>query len=59
MILTVTLNPSLDRTYLLGPLLLGEVNRAGVDTVEASGKGVNVSWALHRAGLPTHRRAFP
>lgn len=53
MILTVTLNPSLDRTYLLGPLLVGEVNRAGADTVEASGKGVNVSWALHRAGVPT------
>jgi 1-phosphofructokinase len=52
-ILTVTLNPSLDRTYLLGPLRLGEVNRAGADTVEASGKGVNVSWALHRAGVPT------
>jgi len=26
-ILTVTLNPSLDRTYLLGPLLLDKVNR--------------------------------
>jgi 1-phosphofructokinase len=52
-IVTVTANPSLDRTYVTGPVLLGEVNRARVDTVEASGKGVNVSRALHAAGVPT------
>jgi len=50
MILTVTPNPSLDRTYTLGGFRLGELNRAGVDTVEASGKGVNVALALHAAG---------
>ncbi len=52
MILTVTLNPSLDRTYRLGPLRPGEVHRALADTVEPSGKGVNVALALHRAGVP-------
>jgi 1-phosphofructokinase len=52
-VLTVTVNPSLDRTYPLGTLRLGEVNRAGADTVEASGKGVNVSRALHAAGVAT------
>jgi len=53
MILTVTANPSLDRTYTTGPVALGEVNRALRDTVEASGKGVNVSRALHAAGIAT------
>ncbi|MEN3306423.1 MAG: 1-phosphofructokinase [Micromonosporaceae bacterium] len=53
MILTVTPNPSLDRTYVTGPLHLGEVNRASTETVEASGKGVNVSRALHAAGTRT------
>lgn len=53
MILTVTANPSLDRTYITGPVALGEVNRALRDTVEASGKGVNVSRALHAAGIAT------
>jgi 1-phosphofructokinase len=53
MILTVTPNPSLDRTYAIGPLHLGEVNRAAGETVEASGKGVNVSRALHAAGTAT------
>jgi 1-phosphofructokinase len=54
MILTVTANPSLDRTYRIdGKIELGEVNRAGSEDVEASGKGVNVSRALHAAGLAT------
>lgn len=53
MVLTVTPNPSLDRTYVTGPLALGEVNRALSETVEASGKGVNVSRVLHAAGAAT------
>lgn len=52
-VLTVTPNPSLDRTYVTGPLALGEVNRALSETVEASGKGVNVSRVLHAAGAAT------
>jgi 1-phosphofructokinase len=52
-IVTVTTNPSLDRTYATGPVALGEVNRARYDTVEASGKGVNISRALHAAGIAT------
>jgi 1-phosphofructokinase len=53
MIVTVTANPSLDRTYTTGSLVLGQVNRAVADTVEASGKGVNVSRALHAAAVAT------
>jgi len=55
MILTLTLNPSLDLTYGLSETALGEVevHRARTATIEASGKGVNVSLTLHRAGVPT------
>jgi 1-phosphofructokinase len=52
-VLTVTPNPSLDRTFVTGPLVLGEVNRALSEAVEASGKGVNVSRVLHAAGAAT------
>jgi len=53
MIVTVTPNPSLDRTYRVAALEVGELNRASADTVEPSGKGVNVSIALHAAGVAT------
>ncbi|MGV9797632.1 1-phosphofructokinase family hexose kinase [Mycobacterium sp. NPDC003449] len=47
MIVTVTPNPSLDRTVTLGsPLTRGAVQRAGSVTVEPGGKGVNVARAL-------------
>jgi 1-phosphofructokinase len=54
-IVTVTLNPSLDLTYALAEDELGqiEVHRARTITVEASGKGVNVSRTLHAAGVAT------
>jgi 1-phosphofructokinase len=55
MIITVTLNPSLDLTYDLADPTLGEVDvhRARTATIEASGKGVNVSRTLHMAGVAT------
>ncbi|MER7755066.1 1-phosphofructokinase [Kitasatospora sp. NPDC097643] len=53
MIVTITPNPSLDRTYELGTLTLGEVNRAGHDRLDPGGKGVNVSRALTAAGHRT------
>jgi len=52
-ILTVTPTPALDLTLELDQLVLGAVNRSDHSEREASGKGVNVSWALHRAGVPT------
>ena len=52
MIVTLTANPSLDRTVALpGPLLRGEVQRAVSVTQESGGKGVNVSRALAASGL--------
>ncbi len=50
MILTVTPNPSLDRTYEVPGLRRGAVLRADGDRVEPGGKGVNVSRAVADAG---------
>ena len=54
MIVTLTANPSLDRTVALpSPLLRGEVQRATSVSQESGGKGVNVSRALVASGLET------
>ncbi|MEV3930417.1 MULTISPECIES: 1-phosphofructokinase [unclassified Streptomyces] len=53
MILTVTPNPSLDRTYELPGLNRGAVLRAAGDRVDPGGKGVNVSRAIAAAGHRT------
>ncbi|MFD3695705.1 1-phosphofructokinase [Streptomyces sp. NPDC058646] len=53
MILTVTPNPSLDRTYEVPSLDRGEVLRATADRVDPGGKGVNVSRAVAAAGFRT------
>ncbi|MGP9722769.1 1-phosphofructokinase family hexose kinase [Corynebacterium sp. AOP40-9SA-29] len=53
MIVTVTPSPAVDWTVSADSFELDVVNRANPSTREASGKGVNVSWALHRAGVPT------
>ncbi|MFI8996154.1 1-phosphofructokinase [Streptomyces sp. NPDC053542] len=53
MILTVTPNPSLDRTYEVPALERGAVLRAGADRVDPGGKGVNVSRAVAAAGHET------
>jgi 1-phosphofructokinase len=50
MILTVTPNPSLDRTYEVPSLDRGEVVRATGERVDPGGKGVNVSRAVTAAG---------
>ncbi|MEU9083106.1 1-phosphofructokinase [Streptomyces sp. NPDC048357] len=53
MILTVTPNPSLDRTYEVPSLDRGRVLRATGDQVDPGGKGVNVSLAVAAAGART------
>jgi 1-phosphofructokinase len=52
-IVTVTPNPSIDRTLRLERLVTGGLNRAHSATSEAAGKGVNVSYALASEGVPT------
>ncbi|MGW3122732.1 1-phosphofructokinase [Streptomyces sp. NPDC001107] len=53
MILTVTPNPSLDRTYEVPWLDRGEVIRATGERMDPGGKGVNVSRAVAAAGQRT------
>lgn len=53
MIHTVTLNPSLDRTLEVHQLVRGAVLRTSAPTLEAGGKGVNVSRALTANGVPS------
>ncbi|WP_328459810.1 1-phosphofructokinase family hexose kinase [Actinoplanes sp. NBC_00393] len=51
MILTVTLNPSVDRALEVDALVRGEVLRAGDSHIDPGGKGVNVSRALLANGI--------
>lgn len=53
MILTLTPNPSVDRTVHVAGLVRGEVHRSDRSSTEPSGKGVNVSLALHAHGHRT------
>jgi len=53
MIVTVTPNPSLDRTYEVPSLDRGEVIRATGERMDPGGKGVNVSRAVAAAGQRT------
>lgn len=54
MILTLTANPSSDRTVALtGPLQRGAVLRAASMSAQAGGKGVNISRAAVAAGIAT------
>lgn len=54
MIITLTANPSLDRTIELGaPLAHGAVQRAIAAVQDPGGKGVNISCALQVSGVPT------
>ncbi|MFG3253390.1 1-phosphofructokinase family hexose kinase [Streptomyces sp. NPDC048172] len=53
MIVTLTPNPSIDRTLTVTEYVPGEVNRAEPCGLEPSGKGINVSLALLAQGRPT------
>jgi len=52
-IVTLTLNPSVDRTVEVEALARGEVMRALGVRVDPGGKGINVSRALASHGIPT------
>ena len=53
MIVTVTPNPSVDRTLAISRLVRGEVHRADSLRSDPAGKGVNISRALAAHGLET------
>ncbi|GAB2715417.1 1-phosphofructokinase family hexose kinase [Arthrobacter sp. efr-133-TYG-120] len=53
MIITVTPSPAIDWTINVDSFEFAAVNRVASKSREASGKGINVSVALHRNGVPT------
>jgi len=53
LIVTVTPNPSIDRTLRIPPLVRGAIVRATSATSEPGGKGINVSRALASEGVET------
>lgn len=48
MILTVTMNPSVDMSYILDPFKVDTVNRVSEVSKTAGGKGLNVTRVLHQ-----------
>jgi 1-phosphofructokinase family hexose kinase len=53
MILSLTLNPAVDKTVFVRELVPGAVNRASRSVLDPGGKGINVSRVVHRLGQPT------
>ncbi|KAF0151388.1 MAG: 1-Phosphofructokinase [Ignavibacteria bacterium] len=58
MILTVTLNPLLEKRLNFNSISLGEVNRTNIESYSAGGKGINVSRQLNLLGLHNHAFTF-
>ncbi len=56
MVLTVTINPLLERRFIYGSIVLGDENRNGKNLLKAGGKGINVSRQLNY--LNTESLAF-
>jgi tagatose 6-phosphate kinase len=51
MILTVTINPLLERRLTFDKIIIGNQNRNGKGQLKAGGKGINVSRQLNRLGV--------
>ncbi len=58
MVLTVTLNPAVDKTCYINELLLGQVNRLQEVMSIAGGKGVNVTKVLRQFECPVVAMGF-
>lgn len=58
MVLTVTLNPAVDKTYTAGELITGHVNRMRTVMSLAGGKGVNVTKVLRQYNIPVCATGF-
>ena len=53
MIITVTMNPAIDRTVQLNELVPGQMHRFGTAQSDVGGKGINVSKMLRTLGTPS------
>jgi 1-phosphofructokinase family hexose kinase len=51
MVLTITINPLLERRYYYSQLKLSSENRNGIVTLKAGGKGINISRQLNKLGI--------
>lgn len=58
MILSVTLNPSLDQTLFVENFTLGDTNRVGRVEIDAGGKGINLSRIAAELGANTLATGF-
>jgi 1-phosphofructokinase len=58
MVLTVTLNPSIDRALFVDSLRVGDANRVLRSETDAGGKGINLSRVLHQLGGDTIATGF-
>src|SRR3990172_1631045 len=58
MILSVTLNPLLERRFIYEKILWGKENRNGKEELKAGGKGINVSRQLNKLGIDNFSFTF-
>ena len=58
MIVTVTLNPAIDKTCRMARMISGQVNRMDSMTSIAGGKGVNVTKILRQYGYEVTALGF-
>ncbi|MBI2863010.1 MAG: 1-phosphofructokinase [Chloroflexi bacterium] len=58
MIITLTLNPAMDKTVFLDELVVGETNRAKDSLSDPGGKGINVSRVIRELGQESLAMGF-
>jgi 1-phosphofructokinase len=58
MIVTVTLNPAVDKTLLMRGFAVGKTNRGEIERLDPGGKGINVAKALRQLGCPVMALGF-
>ena len=58
MVITVTLNPALDKTFTISNFTLGAVNRVSNIRQDIGGKGINVSKVLKNLGIASISTGF-